>query len=177
MLYIVQKRRRQCESTACLSDLVRGADISFVFLFWPLATAAATEWHTYRIEVSSRFTDGKRYQPTKAGGERYLHPPSMNTYYSSDIADGSQCSETEKWATATRVRVPACDKVAAANTESILASHICLLNVGPLPSASKSVSRRYWCQGRRSLGSIRAYSSTWWMISWCSNIVSPSVPR
>ena len=49
----------------------------------------------------------------------------------------------EKWTTAAGVRVSACDNCAATQAELIFASHICLSIVGPLPSASKSVSRRY----------------------------------
>jgi hypothetical protein len=43
---------------------------TFVFLFRPLARAAATEQHTYRIEVSSHPSKGECCQPSKVDSER-----------------------------------------------------------------------------------------------------------
>ncbi len=84
--------------------------------------------------------------------------------------------QVEKNADAWGVRDPSWDRVAAERALSTSANHKRWCDVGPLPKASKLVSKRNQCRGRIVPGLIMEYSETLDMIWCCSGSVHPSLP-
>jgi hypothetical protein len=70
-----------------------------------------------------------------------------------------------KYASATGVRFPACDRLDAAIAEFISASQVSQSEVGPLPRTPKSASISDQCRGNRLSGSVRECDLTWFMMS------------
>ena len=73
MLYMRLRRHQMWIRRLCAELGVRGRH-TFVFLFRPLARAAATERHTYRVEVSSHPSRRKRCRPSMVGKRKSEQP-------------------------------------------------------------------------------------------------------
>ncbi len=137
--------------------MITDADIAFVFLFRPQRVRAVAY-----CNISSQCEDpGKAkslpiQDPAGPGGGVRPALPFLHTL--SVLMLKRPRWGIEKWDFASCVRAPEVERVDTDNAVSMSASHNRRCNVGPLPSASKSVSNRYWWRGRIDSGSIVEYS-------------------